>query len=92
MTEVMRDLESASVLAVGPLSGIGARIRALGAIANRSTLAIVGLIAGITGAVVVFVKLFAATLKARVEMDRIMLRGNTLWKWVRHMSGPAKGD
>ena len=72
MTEVMRDLESASVLAVGPLSGIGARIRALGAIANRSTLMIVGLIAGITGLTVAFIKLFASTIKARVQMDKIM--------------------
>ncbi len=72
MTEVMRDLESASVLAVGPLSGIGARIRAIGAIANRSTLLIVGLVAGITGLIVVFVKLFSASVRARVQMDKIM--------------------
>jgi len=72
MSNMMRDLESASVLAVGPLSGIGARIRALGAIANRSTLLIVGLLAGITGLSVAIFKLASAAIRARKEMDRIM--------------------
>lgn len=71
MGEAMRDLESASVLAVGPLSGVGARIRAIGAIAKRSTLMVVGLLAGITGLLVVVFKLSAAALRARAAMDRI---------------------
>ncbi len=71
MSTVMRDLESASVLAVGPLSGLGARIRAVGAIANRSTLLITGLLAGVTLLGVAFFKLTAAAIRARTEMDRI---------------------
>ena len=51
-TEAMRDLESASVLAVGPLSGLGARIRALGAITSRSTLKIAAMLGAITALVV----------------------------------------
>ena len=46
----MRNLESASVLAVGPLSGIGARIRSIGAIAGRvkgPMLVLIGVVTGL---------------------------------------------
>lgn len=69
--EVIRDLESASVLAVGPLSGLGARIRALGAITSRSTLVIAGFLAGIAAAVIAVVKLAGAALTARKTMDKM---------------------
>ncbi len=60
LSETMRNLESASVLAIGPLSGVGARIRSLGAIAGRSGLFLVGMFAGITAGIVVLSKLAAA--------------------------------
>ncbi len=66
LTDVMRNMESASVLAVGPLSGIGARIRSLGAIAGRSSLLIVAAIGATVG---VFVALVAAT-KAAIGASR----------------------
>ena len=49
MTLRMRNMTSAATLAVGPLSGIGARITAFAAIAQRSSLLIAGMIAGVTG-------------------------------------------
>lgn len=71
LTKVMRDLESASVLAVGPLSGVGARIRALGSISARETLAIAGLIGGITAAVVGIGKLAQSSVLAEQEISKI---------------------
>ncbi len=49
LTQVMRNLESASVLAIGPLSGVGARIRSLSAITTRSTALMAGFLAIIAG-------------------------------------------
>lgn len=70
--EVIRDLESASVLAVGPLSGLGARVRALGAITSRSTLKIAAFLGGIAAAVVGISKLAVGAIRARKSMDIIL--------------------
>lgn len=70
-SNVMRDLESASVLAVGPLSGIGARVRALGVITSRSTLKLAGLLVGITALGVGLVKLAVGAIKAATTFQRI---------------------
>lgn len=70
-TRFVRDLESASVLAVGPLSGLGARIRALGSIFSRSTIAMVGWLAGITGAVIGTVKLVKGAINAARAFQKI---------------------
>ncbi len=64
LTNTLRNLESSAVLAVGPLSGIGARIRSLGAIAGRTNLAMVALFAGITAGVVAFAKLAQGAINA----------------------------
>jgi tape measure domain-containing protein len=69
--EVVRDLESASVLAVGPLSGLGARIRALGAITSRSTLKIAGFLAATAGMIIGTVKLAQGALTASRAMQQI---------------------
>jgi tape measure domain-containing protein len=69
--QVIRDLESASVLAVGPLSGIGARIRALSSITTRSTLAIAGFIAGVTGASVGIYKLATGAVTTQRSFQQI---------------------
>ena len=73
-TDVMRNLESSAVLAVGPLSGVGARIRAIGAIAGRSNLKIIALFAGITALGVGFAKLAAGAVAAGRAMDKIEIR------------------
>ena len=70
-SNVMRDLESASVLAVGPLSGIGARVRALGVITSRSTLKLAGLLVGITALGVGLVKLAVGAIKTATIFQRI---------------------
>ncbi len=68
---MMRNMESASVLAVGPLSGIGARIRSLGAIAGRGTIKLVAFFAAIAAGVVVIFKLTKAALAANLAVERI---------------------
>lgn len=70
----MSNLASAATLAVGPLSGIGARITALTSIANRSNLAMVGLIAGITGAGVVIGKFSTGAIQTAIQLDKVRAR------------------
>ncbi len=74
LTSTLKDLGSASVLAVGPLSGIGARIGALGAITSRTNLvmaAFLGTIAGLTFGVV---KLTTAILRNSLEFETVEAR------------------
>ncbi len=68
---VLRNLESASVLAVGPLSGLGARIRAIGSITKRSTIALALMFGAVTGLAVGIGLLIRAAVKSRIEFDRI---------------------
>ncbi len=73
-TFLIRDLESSAVLALGPLSGLGARIRSLSAIFGRSGLALAALIAGIAVAVIAFGKLAVEMVKAGSAMQSLELR------------------
>ena len=68
---VLRNLESASVLAVGPLSGLGARIRAIGSITKRSTIALALMFGAVTGLAVGIGLLIKSAVKSRIEFDRI---------------------
>ena len=70
-TEAMRDLESASVLAVGPLSGLGARIRAIGAITSRSTLKVVAFLSAITATTVGVIALIKGAISTDFALQRI---------------------
>ncbi len=70
-SEVLNALESSAVLAAGPLSGIGSRIRALGSIMDKSTLAVAGFTAGMAAATVGAIKLSSGAIKASMEVDRI---------------------
>ncbi len=70
----LRNLESASVLAIGPLSGLGARIRSLGAIAGRSSLRLVGMFAAVTAGIVAFAKLSSAAVNAGKVFESSMAR------------------
>ncbi|PHR87484.1 MAG: hypothetical protein COA78_37055 [Blastopirellula sp.] len=74
LTQTLRNLESASVLAIGPLSGLGARIRSLGAIMNRSTLLLTAFVAGVTLAVVAIGKLSVGALRAGIAFERSFAR------------------
>jgi tape measure domain-containing protein len=71
---LFRDLESSAVLALGPLSGLGARIRSLSAIFSRSSLRLAALVTGIAVAVITLGKLAAAAVRAGAEMKGIQLR------------------
>lgn len=71
---IARDLESSAVLAVGPLSGLGARIRAISAIAGRGHLIISAWVAGITLAIAAVIKLGAIVLRSAIEMERFQAR------------------
>ncbi len=73
-TEALRNLESSAVLAVGPLSGIGARIRSLGAIASRSGAFMVGMFAGVTALSVGLFKLSSSALNAGRVFEASMAR------------------
>lgn len=66
----MRDLGSASVLAFGPLSGIGSRFSAIGALSARSNLALGASIGVITGLGVVL----ASSIKSAADFEEGMLR------------------
>lgn len=70
----MRNLESASILAVGPLSGIGARIRSLGAISGRSSLSVALLIGTFTGLSVAAYKVIKAGIMVNREMEKMNAR------------------
>ena len=71
---IMRDLESSSVLAVGPLSGIGARIRAISVIAGRGSLVLAAWVAGVVLAIAAVIKLAAAILRSTLEMEKFQAR------------------
>jgi len=74
MSLIFKDLETSAVLAVGPLSGIGARIRAISVIAGRGNLVLGAWIAGITLAVLAVAKLGAAVLRSSREFEKFQAR------------------
>ncbi len=70
----IRDFASASVIALGPLSGLGAQIQAVASIAARTSFVIAGLIATVTLAGVALAKLGSASITTAKEMDIINAR------------------
>lgn len=68
----MRNLGSSAIFAVGPLSGIGARLVAFTAIASRTSVKLALIAAGFAGLSVVLFKLVSASIKASLEMQRII--------------------
>ena len=74
LTNKMRNLESAAVLAVGPLSGIGARIRSLGAIMGRASWQTAAYVGVLVGLLVVLGKLAQASLKANKSYEKTIAR------------------
>ncbi len=70
-SELMRDLETNAVLALGPLSGVGARIRAIGVLARRGNIALIAFslaLAAVVGAVVLLV---AGLIKTRLSLESV---------------------
>ncbi len=70
----LRDLSSAATLAVGPLSGIGARITALTNIFSRANLVIAGFVGGFVAIVGAFALLSTNAIKVGLELDTVTRR------------------
>lgn len=71
---LIRNLESSSVLAVGPLSRVGSSIRAIGAITSRATLAFAAGTAALVGLGVGFAKFTKEAVRVRLEFEQIEAR------------------
>lgn len=74
LTTTFRNLESASVLAVGPLSGLGARIRSLSAIMTRGTVVTALFFGAFAAGALAIGKLAAESVRAGVAFDKAMSR------------------
>lgn len=72
--EILRDMETAAILGLGPLSALGARIRALGVLFNRSSLGIAAFFTGITAAIVAIVSLSVGAFRAARDMENFESR------------------
>lgn len=76
----LREMTSASILAIGPLSGVGARIAAMDAIASRSGFKLAALIISITGVSVAMFLLIRSSARAALEMEALTARFNVAFK------------
>lgn len=70
-SELMRDLETNAVLALGPLSGVGARVRAIGVLARRGNIAMIAFSLGLAAVAGAAVLLVTALIKVRLALDPI---------------------
>lgn len=70
MTVAFRDLERAAILAVGPLSGIGARLAVMAALFESTSAKMAISIAATTGVTVGLGLMAAAGVKAAMDMER----------------------
>ena len=73
-TVAIRNLQSSVVLALGPLSGIGARIAALSSITNRSNLQMAAFAAGMAAGGVALSTLGQAAVRTAIQMDQLEAR------------------
>ena len=73
-TEVMKDLETNAVLALGPLSGVGARIRAIGVLARRGNLFLIGFSVALTAVVAAAGLLLIGLFKTRKILEAVESR------------------
>ena len=67
---VMRDLERSAILAVGPLSGIGARMAVLAALFESTTIKNALFVAGLAGSVISLGLLAVAAVKATMQFQQ----------------------
>jgi len=84
LSGVIKNIGSSTIFAVGPLSGIGARLAAFSAILSRTSVKFAVTAAGIAGFAVAVQRSVKAMLSARLEMDRIL---NTL----KSVTGSTEG-
>lgn len=70
-SSVLQGLESSAILAAGPLSGLGSRVRAIGSIFNETTALAAGMTVGFTATAFAVGKLATGAVKASMEIDRI---------------------
>ena len=68
---LMQNLETNAVLALGPLSGVGARIRAIGVLARRGNIAMIAFSLGIAAVAAVAIALIAAMVKVRKTLEPV---------------------
>ncbi len=70
----MRNMETAAVLAVGPLSGIGARLRAITVISSRTTIGLAALTIGLAGVAFGLAKIGANAIRVSAAMGAAQAR------------------
>jgi len=70
-SEVMKDLETNAVLALGPLSGVGARVRAIGVLARRGNLGIIAFSVALTATLGAAALLVTGLLKTRLALEAV---------------------
>ncbi len=70
-SDLMKDLETNAVLALGPLSGVGARIRAIGVLARRGNIALILFAVALTAVIGAAVLLVKALIDVRIALDPI---------------------
>lgn len=74
MAKFIKDLGSAVVLAVGPLSGFGARLMAIAAISHRSGFALAAFATGVITAGGALFSLSKSVINTAIDIDRIKSR------------------
>ena len=71
LSKRLKILGSSAIFAVGPLSGIGARVAAFGAITSKAGIRIAGFSLGVAGLIIGVIKLAKAMFGVNAEMARI---------------------
>ncbi|MHC4195454.1 MAG: tape measure protein, partial [Planctomycetota bacterium] len=71
LSEVLQDAGSSAVLALGPLSGVGARLITLNAIVTRSNIAVALATAALVGFTVALVKTAVGAVKVGLQFEKI---------------------
>ena len=73
-SEAMKNLESASVLAIGPLSGLGARVRSLSAIFTRGGIQMALFVGVLTALSFGLFSIIKSSIKSGIEFEKTMKR------------------
>ena len=68
---LLQNLETNAVLALGPLSGVGARIRAIGVLARRGNVGLIAFSLGIALVAVAAIALITAMIKVRKSLEPV---------------------
>lgn len=71
LSTFLRDISSSAVIAVGPLSGVASRISAISAMAERSSLSMAAVLAGLTAGAIGLGLLASSAVTAAMQVERI---------------------